>query len=150
MARRRETNIFSLSLLDCICCGFGALILFHMIIASRSGRQYEQVTRDMQAEVNRRQQEVLEGQAQLVEVRNSLRRIDEQRRLAQGLSTRILETLKQIEEELATYDAQTLAKRQSLEKLKADLKSLEEGSKRLSGGTPSKEVPGPQRAQLRG
>ena len=36
MARRRETNVFSLSLLDCITCGFGALILFHMIVASRA------------------------------------------------------------------------------------------------------------------
>ena len=49
MARRRETNIFSLSLLDCICCGFGALILFHMIIASRSGQRYEKVTETLQA-----------------------------------------------------------------------------------------------------
>jgi hypothetical protein len=142
LARRRETNIFSLSLLDCICCGFGALILFHMIIASRSGRQFETVTQDLQAEVTRRQDEVLEGQDDLVRLRNSLRTIDEQRAIAQGLSTRVLATLRQIEEELATYEAQTIAKRSSVEKLKADLKSLEEGTKRLSGGTPSKEVPG--------
>jgi hypothetical protein len=142
VARRRETNIFSLSLLDCICCGFGALILFHMIIASRSGRQYEKVTLTRQAEVDKRQQEVLEGQERLVDVRNSLRRIDEQRAAAHGLSTRILAALRQILEELATYEAQTVAKRASVEKLKADLKSLEEGTKRLSGGAPSREVPG--------
>jgi hypothetical protein len=142
MARRRETNIFSLSLLDCICCGFGALILFHMIIASRSGRQYEKVTETLQAEVDKRQKEVLEGQENLVELRNSFREIDEKRAAAQGLSTRILETLRQIEAELATYDAQTVAQREHVDKLKADLKSLEAGTKRLSGGTPSQEVPG--------
>ena len=142
MARRRETNIFSLSLLDCICCGFGALILFHMIIASRSGRQYEKVTETLQAEVDKRQKEVLDGQENLVELRNSFREIDEKRAAAQGLSTRILETLTQIEAELATYDAQTVAQRAHVNKLKADLKSLEEGTKRLSGGTPSQEVPG--------
>jgi len=142
MARRRETNIFSLSLLDCICCGFGALILFHMIIASRSGRQYEKVTETMQAEVDKRQQEVLLGQENLVELRNSFREIDDKRAAAQGLSTRILATLKQIEVELATYDASTVAQRAHVNKLKADLKSLEEGTKRLSGGTPSQEVPG--------
>jgi len=142
VARRRETNIYSLSLLDCICCGFGALILFHMIIASRSGRQYEKVTETLQAEVDKRQKEVLEGQENLVELRNSFREIDEKRATAQGLSTRILETLKQIEAELAIYDAQTVAQRAHVNKLKADLKSLEEGTKRLSGGTPSQEVPG--------
>ncbi len=142
MARRRETNIFSLSLLDCICCGFGALILFHMIIASRSGQRYEKVTETLQAEVDKRQKEVLEGNERLVELRNSFREIEEKRAAAQGLSTRILETLKQIEAELATYDAQTVAQREHVNKLKADLKSLEEGTKRLSGGAPSQEVPG--------
>ena len=142
MARRRETNIFSLSLLDCICCGFGALILFHMIIASRSGQRYEKVTETLQAEVDKRQKEVLDGNERLVELRNSFREIDEKRAAAQGLSTRILETLKQIEAELAIYDAQTVAQREHVNKLKADLKSLEEGTKRYSGGTPSQEVPG--------
>ncbi len=142
MARRRETNIFSLSLLDCICCGFGALILFHMIIASRSGRQYEKATETLQAEVDKRQKEVLLGQERLVELRNSFREIDEKRAEAQGLSTRILETLRQIQEELAIYDAKTVAQRAHVNELKADLKSLEEGTKRLSGGTPSQDVPG--------
>ena len=142
MARRRETNIFSLSLLDCICCGFGALILFHMIIASRSGRQYEKVTETLQAEVDKRRKDVVEGKERLVELRNSFREIDEKRAAAQGLSTRILETLAQIQAELATYEAQTIAKRESVNKLKADVRSAEEGAKRLSGGTPSQEVPG--------
>jgi hypothetical protein len=142
VARRRETNIFSLSLLDCICCGFGALILFHMIIASRSGRQYEKVTETLQAEVDKRRKDVLEGKDRLVELRNSFREIEEKRAAAQGLSTRILETLKQIEAELAIYDGQTVAQREHVNKLKADLKSLEEGTKRYSGGTPSQEVPG--------
>ena len=85
MARRRETNIFSLSLLDCICCGFGALILFHMIIASRSGQRYEKVTETLRAEVDKRQKEVLDGNERLVELQNSFREIDEKRAAAQGL-----------------------------------------------------------------
>jgi len=142
VARRRDTNIFSLSLLDCICCGFGALILFHMIIASRSGRQYEKVTEVLQAEVDKRREEVLEGKDRLVELRNSFREIEQKRAAAQGLSTRILETLAQMQAELATYEAQTIAKRESVNRLKADIRSAEEGAKRLSGGMPSPEVPG--------
>ena len=110
--RRRETNIFSLSLLDCICCGFGALILFHMIVASRSARvQKHERPRLLQAEVDKREEEVLEGQAHLVEVRNSFREIEQKRAETSGLSTRILATLKQLEEELAIYEAKTVARR---------------------------------------
>ena len=50
MARRRQTNIFSLSLLDCITCGFGALILFHMIVAARAGETFTDITDALQAE----------------------------------------------------------------------------------------------------
>ncbi len=140
--RRRDTNIFSLSLLDCICCGFGALILFHMIIASRSGRLQRDTSQVLQAEVDKRQEEVLEGHERLVEIRNTFREIEEKRKAAQGLSTRVIETLKQIEQELAIYEARTVATREHVNKLKADLKSLEEGAKRLSGGVKSEEVPG--------
>jgi hypothetical protein len=140
--RRRETNIFSLSLLDCICCGLGALTLFHMIVASRSGRTQRANAQVLQAEVDKREKEVLEGQERLVEIRNTFREIEEKRRAAQGLSQRVIETLKQLEEELAIYEAKTLATKQHVNRLKADLKSLEEGSKRLSGGAPSEDVPG--------
>ena len=140
--RRRETNIFSLSLLDCICCGLGALTLFHLIVASRSARIHNANAAQLQAEVDKRERLVLDGQAHLVEVRNSFREIEQKRAEAAGLSTRILETLRQIDEELAIYEAKTVAQKEHVNKLKADVKSLEEGTKRLSGGTKSDEVPG--------
>ena len=142
MARKRQTNIFSLSLLDCITCGFGALILFHMIVAARAGETFTDITDALEAEVTMREEEVLEGQENLVEVRNSLREIERQRVITQGLSTRLLAMLREIEEELATYDQQNVASRAHVNKLKADVKSLEEGAKRLSGGPPREEVPG--------
>ena len=143
MARRRQTNIFSLSLLDCITCGFGALILFHMIVAARAGETFTDVTDALRSEVTMREEEVLEGQENLVEVRNSLREIERQRVITQGLSTRLLAMLREIEEELATYDQANIARREHINRLKSDLKSLEEGAKRLSGGPPTEEVPGP-------
>ena len=140
--RRRETNVFTLAFLDCITCGFGALILFHMIVASRSAEVFADVTEVLRAEVTKREEEVLEGHENLVEVHNSLRDIERQKVITQGLSTRLLATLREIEEELATYDQSNVASREHLNRLKADLKSLEEGAKRLSGGPPSEEVPG--------
>ena len=143
MARRkRESNVFSLSLLDCITCGFGALILFHMIVAARAGETVADITDFLKSEVVKREEEVLEGQKNLVEIRNSLRETERKRVITQGLSTRLLAMLREIEEEIATYDKETVASRAHINKLKADVKSLEEGAKRLSGGPPREEVPG--------
>jgi hypothetical protein len=55
-----------------------------------------------------------------------------------------------LRDELATYENQNLAKKASLEKLKSDLRSLDEGTKRLSGGIKSEEIPGRSRKVIAG
>ena len=40
--RRRRLEVFSMSFLDCICCGFGAVVLIYMIIAAQSGARRAQ------------------------------------------------------------------------------------------------------------
>ncbi|MCM2254957.1 MAG: VWA domain-containing protein [Vicinamibacteria bacterium] len=140
MARRRA-DVFGLSFLDCICCGFGATVLIFMIISSAAQRR-DDPNAPLRAEVDKVAQEVLEGERRLVVLRNTVREVDDQRAKAQGLSTRVLAAIRQSQEELATFDQSTVARREAIEKLKADLKALEEGTKRLSGGVPSQEVPG--------
>jgi hypothetical protein len=54
----------------------------------------------------------------------------------------VLERIEEIREELANADATSLARRESVEKLKADLRSLEEDVKRLQALAPSDETPG--------
>ena len=34
-SRRRETEVFSLAFLDCICCGFGAVLLIFILTVSQ-------------------------------------------------------------------------------------------------------------------
>ena len=53
--RRRAINAFSLSFLDCICCGFGAVILIFILIIHRVSETAEAVTADAQAEAERLQ-----------------------------------------------------------------------------------------------
>jgi hypothetical protein len=54
----------------------------------------------------------------------------------------LLEQIRAIREELATYDESTLARREDLNRLKSDLQSLEEETRRLSANAPSDETPG--------
>ncbi len=141
MARRR-LDIFSLSFLDAITCGFGAVILFYMIIQGSVGRRAGEMTHDLRAEVDRLEIEVLEGHENLVELRNSKDAVERDIVTASGLSRRVLEDLTQMEEELATFQKDTLARREHLNQLKTDLKSLEEDNKRLSAATPTDDTPG--------
>jgi hypothetical protein len=141
MARRR-INVFSLSFLDAMTCGFGAVVLFFMIINASFGRHSGKMTAELQGEVNMLEEEVLEGYKDLVELRNSIREIDQERVVTAGLSKRLIETLEIVQVELATFEDTTIAKREHVNKLKADLKSLEEDVKRLSAAVPSDETPG--------
>lgn len=139
---RREISILGFSFLDAMTCGFGAVVLLFMVINASVDLRATQLTSDLRAEADRLEEEVLEGHQNLVELRNSLREIEDESVLAQGLSRRLLETIEELREELATYDQLTLARREHINQLMADLKSLEESAKRLSGGVPSDEVPG--------
>jgi Mg-chelatase subunit ChlD len=142
MRRRRKTEVFGLSFLDCICCGFGATVLIYMLLNAGHKERAQVKLEPLQAETDRLEQQVLEGQANLVELRNTLDRVREDAVTTRGLSTRLIDVVKQSQDELATFERETIAQREHVNKLQADLRSLEEGNKRLSGGAPSKEVPG--------
>lgn len=140
--RRRGVSVFGLSFLDAMTCGFGAVVLFFMVINAAVGRRAGRLTADLQGEVDRLEVEVLDGVRRLVELRNSVREIEQSQVTAQGLSRRVLERIAEIREELANADASSLARRESVEKLMADLRSLEEDVGRLQALAPSDDTPG--------
>ena len=133
---RRQTQTFSMSFLDVISCGFGAVVLFYTIISAQSGLNRIKQSADLSGESRRLEQEVLEGYAHLAELRNALAETDEEKVKAAGLSREVLEKIRLTQDELARYQHDTLARRESLERLKADLKSLEEGTRRLKEKAP--------------
>lgn len=141
MSRRRVT-VFSLSFLDAMTCGFGAVVLFFMILNASFGRESGRQTAELQAEVDRLEEDVLTGSRKLVPLRNALRAMEQETVLAAGLSRRLIETLSEVRLELAAYENSTLAKKEHVEHLKSDLKSLEEEVKRLSALAPATETPG--------
>jgi von Willebrand factor type A domain len=139
---KRRSEVFGIAFMDCICCGFGATVLLYMILNSGHERRAQDALGPLRAETNRREQDVLDAQADLVELRNTLERVSQESVATRGLSTRLIDVVQQSREELATFEHETLAQRQHLNRLQADLRSLEQGAKRLSGGAPSREVPG--------
>jgi hypothetical protein len=132
---RRKTEVFSMSFLDCITCAFGSVVLVYVLINANGGLRRLAEKQTMQAEVDQLEEQVLEGYQRLVVLRNSLVQTDEERARTEGLGTRVLEETERLKVQLADADKQTLSRREAIERLKADLKSLEEGARRLEGAT---------------
>jgi Mg-chelatase subunit ChlD len=141
---RRQATTFSMSFLDVISCGFGAVVLFYTIISAQAGLYRIKENTDLTAESHRLEQEVLDGYKHLAELRNALDSTETRKDRAAGMSREILDKLRLTEEELSRYEHDTLARRESLERLKADLKQLEEGTRRLREKAPPESVPSPQ------
>ena len=139
--RRRDSNVFGLAFLDAMTCGLGAVVLLYMVINAATGLRTDRLTGELEAEADRLETEVLEGHRNLVELRNSIEEVDRQKVIARGLSARLIETIKELEVELATYEESTLARKEHINKLMADLKALEEANRRLSASVP-REDPG--------
>ncbi len=133
---RRPTLTFSMSFLDVISCGFGAVVLFYTIISAQAGLYRIKESSALTAEAKKLEQEVLDGYKHLAELQNALESTEDKTVRAAGLSREMLEKLRVTEEELSRYEHDTLARRESLERLKADLKSLEESTRRLKAAAP--------------
>ncbi len=129
--RRRQTEIFSMSFLDCMSCGFGAVILFFMIINSHVNATTDDDTQALMAETNRLEIEVLEGRKNLALTRNTMQKLKTQKEDADSQIAQIIALIQELQAELDKYDQDTLAKIERVEKLQSDIKSLEEEVKRL-------------------
>ncbi len=77
---RRKTEVFGLSFMDCICCGFGATILIFVILNSGASKRADKELAPLRAETDRLEQQVLEGQANLVELRNTFEQVRQRSR----------------------------------------------------------------------
>jgi hypothetical protein len=141
-SRRRTEGVFSLSFLDAMTCGLGAVILLYMVINATVRLRADRLTFELQAEVDRLELAVMDANARRVELRNSLDETDDEAVLTRGLSRRLIDTLEEIRVELATFEASTLAQRQHINSLMSDLRTLEQESRRLSASMPSDETPG--------
>ncbi len=114
-------------------CGFGAVVLFFMIINHGTVSRSEEINKVLLAEVDLLEQEVLQGEERMVLARNSLEQVENEIVTTEGLSRQMLLELQQLREELAEYQADSLASEEDINALKADLQALEEASRRLEG-----------------
>src|SRR5688572_26841031 len=148
--KRRAFEVFTLSFLDCICCGFGAVVLFYTIVQAHVGAQEIIRIDELTGEVRKLEEEVKEGTRNLVLLRNTLEKTDEDAAAAKARAIRVAAELKERSVQSSTYEEESLARRAHINQLKADIKSLEEGIKRLQGGALDKAPAGERVKSFRG
>ena len=148
--KKRDVTVFSISFIDCITCGLGAMLLLFVIVNARSVASRSEITSDIRGEVDRIEKEVLQGKKDLVEARNTMEQTLEELVKTQGLSRRVIETITEKKTELSSYDNDTLASKEHINRLKADLKAKEEALKRLEGGSTARDDHGAKIRQFPG
>jgi hypothetical protein len=131
MRRRKSLSPFNLSFLDIMFCGFGAVVLLVLVINADTLRSRKAQHEDLRAEVMLQELEVTAGNKHLVELKNSYQATDEKLVVARGRSAEVLAQIQKITEELADLRNQTLARKQHINELQADLQSLDKEHRRL-------------------
>ncbi len=124
-------EVFSMSFLDCMSCGFGAVILFFMIINAQVVHEAETPPEKLQAETTRLEFEILEHRKNLVLAKNTIEELNDEKVTADQQIAQIIRLIEKLKAELEKYDLETLARIQRVEKLQSDIERLEEEKKRL-------------------
>jgi hypothetical protein len=150
MARkRRPFEVFSMSFLDCMSCGFGAVILFFMIINAQV-RETTENPSDLMAETRQIEIEILDGRKDLVLAKNTVEKLTSENDSAEGKIAQIIALIEELRAELAQYDSETLAEIERIEKLQTDIKTLEEEVKRLLAMAEETESEGNRLREFKG
>ena len=147
--RRRTTEVFTLSFLDCICCGFGAVILFYTIVSAQSGVAQTRANDTLTAEVNRLDEQVLTGARNLAALRDTVEKTKTEVASASSQTNLLTSELTSHKAQVSNYDATHLSHQEHIEKLRADIQALQEGIKRLEAGSDELAPPGQDVAAFR-
>lgn len=148
--KRRPISTFSLSFIDAILCGFGAAVLLFLTVNANSLAERDQRTQTLRGNVTGLQDEVRHVRRSLVVLRNTLQDTDDELARTEGLADQIIKARDTRRLQLAELEADTVATKAALERLKADLRSREEGAKRLAGGGTTPAVAGDRLREVKG
>jgi len=148
--RRREFNAFNLAFLDIMCCGFGAVILFFMIISSQVAPENQDRLKDSIAEIERLETRVTAGERQLAQLRDSLSDSLTQRAGSRSMADELAAAVRDARANLSDRERRALMAAEEVERLQAELRELEAESERLAAESVTTEDAGRQIRAVRG
>lgn len=130
-AGRRRLSVFSLSFLDVMSCGFGAVVLIFLIIHHRTEHEATAHDREQLAESRKLDYLIEQGEANLAELRE---RFEDAKRRVGTAGRQLLAEIDhrdRSKKALGELIERTVAERESVEALKADVAGRDKEVKRL-------------------
>ena len=122
MAKRRESNIFSLSFLDIMSCGFGAVILIFVVINNASQAVNPDLRTELLAEINKLEEEIKEEKSNINEVSMTVDETDQQLIATRKLIEQLTAVIASTEVKIASLTGNN---QDEVAKLKEEIKQLE-------------------------
>lgn len=142
MAKRRETNVFSLSFLDIMSCGFGAVILIYIVINHATEVTTQEVNAQVLAEISRVEEHIEDQTKDLVVLRNTVEEQEDEIVTTEEMAKRLIEAIKALEAEMLALQQEGASQDQTIESLKSELKELELEAANLEGSVAADESSG--------
>ena len=147
---RKQLNVFSLSFLDAMTCGFGAVILFFMIINANIDVRRQGDLTELASEVDRMELQVLVGRKNLLQIQQELANLIEEWAILRGLKEEIVTEINLTAEEFSELTADTTAQEEAIERLRSELDALEDETQRLSAESITPEDAGDRIRSVQG
>jgi hypothetical protein len=129
--RRRHFTVFSMAFLDVMSCGFGAVILVYLVLNSTPRGDAEATNRDLLAELRLLDYQVQQGERDRIALQERIKDINER---VEKADSRLAVTRRNIDrrsKDSTEQDAETIARRESLEQLKSDVETRQKEVDRL-------------------
>lgn len=130
---RREAEAFSMSFLDCICCGFGAVILLLVVTEYGDPVPLAVSKEDLQKQVERSEKELFEIRGNSIVLEQSLRERIVQLKTEQDRLARLRGDLSKIEGQYKASENEEDAMKKLAETLASARAAMIEESRKLAG-----------------
>ena len=135
--RSRELNVFSMSFLDAITAGFGAVVLLFMLVSQNALLESRTVVDDLEAEARRWELRVLTGQRNLVQLKEQLESQLQQWTALLSMRENLTSEIQDTEQRLATLTEDSEARQAAIERLRAELAQLSQQSQEMAAAKPA-------------
>ncbi len=139
---RRTINVFSLSFLDAISCGFGAVVLLFMIVNANIDLRSKTQLKDLSAEVKRMELKVLTGRKNLVTVKDDLAKLLEEWATLRGVRDQLVTEVSDTQAKFSNLTQNTQTRQETIDKLKSELERLKAETEKLQAASITPEEAG--------
>ncbi|HVZ64690.1 MAG TPA: hypothetical protein VG936_08980 [Lacunisphaera sp.] len=123
-AKRRETEVFSMAFLDCICCGFGAVLLIFVLTVAQQKNQDSESLDQLQERVNQLSSKVKASQSDVAALEQMLAAAQTQLQSLKTKNSGEQVNLTNRQKELLLLLQETGALKDALDKLLGEKKAL--------------------------